>query len=328
MEAKAAFARRFGISLADQVTARVETAARALHKLSPVAAPLMKYRPVHKLVAHWTGLAHQREMVVFDKRSLFERLPRFIPGKGPRVLYYAGCYAGYIRPALGLAGIAVMRHMGLQIHLPDQACCGLPQISKGMAAEGRRKAKQNLARWGELLTRVDHIVVTCSSCGYALMQDWSYLLPQPMAQAVRDKTVHISRLLNHYRQRLDLKPLDLRLAYHHPCHLRIQPDSDSSLMLMNGIPGVAAEDLKSHCCGIAGSWGMIAKNYPVSKAMAAPMIQRLNASGATYGVTDCPTCQMQMAHFGSLPVRHPVEIVAQSLFRGLTAEPAGSRPAP
>jgi Fe-S oxidoreductase len=39
----------------------------------------------------------------------------------------------------------------------------------------------------------------------------------------------------------------------------------------------------------------------------------LNASGARYGVTDCPTCQMQMEHLGNLPVRHPIEIVLESL---------------
>jgi Fe-S oxidoreductase len=54
---------------------------------------------------------------------------------------------------------------------------------------------------------------------------------------------------------------------------------------------------------------MLHANYDLSRTIAAPMIQRLNASGADLGVTDCPTCQMQMEHLGRLPVRHPVEVV-------------------
>ena len=72
-------------------------------------------------------------------------------------------------------------------------------------------------------------------------------------------------------------------------------------------------DLSSNCCGIAGSWGLIAGNYDLSKAIGSPMIEKLNASGAQWAITDCPTCQMQMEHFGRLPVRHPVEVIAHSL---------------
>ena len=106
-------------------------------------------------------------------------LPKKMSGNGPKVLYFAGCYAAYIRPELGKAAVSVLQGLGFQVHLPKQSCCGLPQLSKGLAAQARRKAEQNLAQWGRLLTDVDAITVTCSSCGYALMQDWSYLLPPP-----------------------------------------------------------------------------------------------------------------------------------------------------
>ena len=94
------------------------------------------------------------------------------PGHGPSVLYYAGCYAGYIRPELGEAALDVMARMGFHIHLPPQSCCGLPHLSKGMAAGAQRNIKRNLQSWQNRLSKVDHIVVTCSSCGFALIKDW------------------------------------------------------------------------------------------------------------------------------------------------------------
>lgn len=314
MEAKAQYVRRFGAAFEDRLTAEVELTARTTHRLSPFIAPLVRRPVVRKLAARLTGLASQRDMVVFASRSLYQRLPRFVPGKGPSVLYYAGCYAGYIRPELGEATLKVLTRMGFQVHLPTQACCGLPQLSKGMAAGARKKVRRNLDCWQALLSRVDHIVVTCSSCGFALMKDWACLMPndQPIG-AVSEKTIHISHLINLYRERLKMNPQPIQLAYHHPCHLRIQPHSQSSMELLAAIPGVEPNDLQSHCCGIAGSWGMIAKNYDLSRTIGGPMIARLNASGARWAVTDCPTCQMQMEHLGRLPVRHPVEIVAASL---------------
>lgn len=314
MEAKARYVGKFGSSLADRVTASIETAARLTHTFSDIIASTVR-RPFFKtLAARLTGLAPQREPVLFARRSLYCRMPQTVDGKGPSVLFFAGCYAGLIRPALGEAAMQVLTRMGFAVHLPPQHCCGLPQLSKGMAGAAREKVRQNLDRWRTILAQADYVVVTCSSCGYALMNDWAYLLPDDRAvEQISQKTRHISSLLCIYQGRLTLGELPVRLAYHHPCHLRIQPDSNSTLSLLAGIPSAEVVDLQSNCCGIAGSWGMIAENYRLSRSIGRPMIEKLNASGARYGVTDCPTCQMQMEHLGNLPVRHPIEIVSEAL---------------
>jgi Fe-S oxidoreductase/FAD/FMN-containing dehydrogenase len=314
MEAKSFYVRRFGLSLADRLTAEVETAARLMHPAAALMEPFLKQRPLQRLSCRLTGLAAERDLVRFNRHSLFQRLPQSTPGAGAAVIYYAGCYAGFIRPELGEAAVRVLTHLGLQVHLPAQACCGLPQLSKGMARAARHKARRNLKQWGALLSSAAHVVVTCSSCGYALLQDWSYLLPPEDAEKVREKTIHISALINQYTDRLRLKtrPL-LRLAYHQPCHLRIQAHGASSLDLLGTLPGVTLTNLQSRCCGMAGSWGMLAPNYALSKTIGLPLINDLQRTEADCAVTDCPTCQMQIEHLGPLPVRHPVEILADYL---------------
>jgi Fe-S oxidoreductase len=285
-------------------------AAKAIHPLAPLVASAIRLPMVRKLSARMSGLAIQREMVLFARRSLYQRLPDKMPGQGPCVLYFAGCYAAYIRPRVGQATVAVLSRAGFHVHLPRQYCCGLPQLSKGMAADARHKIRQNLRAWQKTLAKVDYIVVSCSSCGFALMKDWSYLINDPpLVSRIRDKTIHISHLLNAYRDQLMLKEVPAKVAYHHPCHLRIQSHGDSSIALLSAIPGVEVRQLRSQCCGMAGSWGMMAKNYALSKAIGTSLAQRLNASGAQYGVTDCPTCRIQMEHLGNLPVRHPIEVV-------------------
>ena len=309
MEARAQYVRRFGSNRTDILTANVETAARLLRPIAPLMAPLVKPLLLRKIAGVVTGLAPRREVVRFSRRSLFQRLPAETPGSAPVVLFYAGCHAAYIRPEIGGAAVGVLSRMGMTVLLPPQCCCGLPQLSKGMVAGARKKVTGNLAAWQALLPRVDHIAVTCSSCGYALANDWGYLEKGSGIDAVAAKTIHISDLINRYRRRLDAACPDTRIAYHQPCHLKIQPAAGSSTALLSTIPGVTVTDLKSHCCGMAGSWGLAAKNYDLSTTIGAPMISRLDTSGATWAVTDCPTCEMQMAHLGSLPVKHPVEVV-------------------
>jgi Fe-S oxidoreductase len=47
------------------------------------------------------------------------------------------------------------------------------------------------------------------------------------------------------------------------------------------------------------------------------MINELQQTAADFGVTDCPTCQMQMEHLagplGGPPIYHPIEMVWRSI---------------
>jgi FAD/FMN-containing dehydrogenase/Fe-S oxidoreductase len=316
MEAKAQYVRHCGAAFVDRLTANVATAARMTHRFSPFVTPLVRTAWVRKASARLTGLAPQREIATFACRSLYRRLPVETTGQGPAVLFFAGCYAGYMRPELGLAAVNVLNRLGFHVHLPTQSCCGLPQLTKGLVIGASGEVERNLKVWQGLLPKVDYIVVTCSSCGYALMKDWGYLIrDRGLAGQIGAKTIHISHLLNLHREKLKFDNTPMTLAYYQPCHLRIQPHGNSSARLLTTIPGIKVEDMQNQCCGIAGSWGMIGKNYGLSKAIGEPVIQKLNASNAQYGITDCPTCQMQMEHLGHLPVRHPVEVVSAALPR-------------
>jgi Fe-S oxidoreductase len=158
--------------------------------------------------------------------------------------------------------------MGMDVHLPEQHCCGLPMLSKGMADRAENTIKKNLAQWGKTLDRVDHIVVTCSSCGLALKHDWPSFMDTPTTHGLAAKTIHVSRLIL-IMDNLDRLPFkkesQSKIAYHKPCHLKVQEDAACSIDLLSAVPGMVLDVLDSHCCGMAGSWGMMAKIMILAK---------------------------------------------------------------
>jgi Fe-S oxidoreductase len=230
-----------------------------------------------------------------------------------QVLYFSGCFAGYIRPAIGTALIQTLTRLGMTVHTPPQHCCGLPLLTKGRSDAAREKIRRNLERWLPLLDRVDHIVVTCSSCGLALMDEWSVLMDGPRIRRVADKVIHASRLIRRYLNADRTAACRATLAYHQPCHLKVQTDPQSTMAMLGDLPGINLNALDSHCCGMAGTWGLAAKNDGLSRTIGAHLMGLIDAVGANAAVTDCPTCEMQMAQLGTRPVLHPVEIVARCL---------------
>ena len=320
IEARAAYVRRYGPGLSDRLLTGVESAARLL---GPIARPLrpigdltLLRKPLEKL----TGVAAGMAFVPFAKRPLQVPVSPAVSGKGPAVLYFAGCYATYVRPEIGTAALAVMGALGLDVHLPEQHCCGLPLLSKGMLPAARKKIKQNLVKWRKLVDRVEHIVVTCSSCALALTREWRDVDDSPLTGKVAEKTVLLSSLVNRHAGRLNLGSLKETVAYHSPCHLRVQADPGSSLEMLGRIHGLKTIALESHCCGIAGTWGMIAENFETSKTLGRHLMQLPAWSLATAGVTDCPTCRIQMEQFGEKPVFHPIEIMSKALGRAVASK--------
>ncbi len=62
-----------------------------------------------------------------------------------------------------------------------------------------------------------------------------------MCERVREKLIHISRLINRYSDRLQTAPSRMRLFYHAPCHLKAQPEPDSSIQLLRSLKGAVIE---------------------------------------------------------------------------------------
>ena len=75
LEARARFARRFGVSLGDQATGHIERLARGSHRLSPVLTPLQALPPVRRALEKTLGVDARRPPPAFSARSLFDRLP-------------------------------------------------------------------------------------------------------------------------------------------------------------------------------------------------------------------------------------------------------------
>ncbi len=313
MEARASAVSRFGPTFHERLIVNTEHAAQTAGKLSGLVMPVLNVPAVRRLGEKITGIDSRRNPPPLAARTFFERVSE-ISGRGsPKILYFAGCYAGYLQPSIGLAVVSVLTSMGMTVLVPAQHCCGLPMLAKGMTQSAREKISENYSKWGRLVASVDYIAVSCSSCGLALMQEWRFLDDTVFVRNVREKLIHISRLINRYAERLETAPTRMRLFYHSPCHLKVQPEPESSIGMLQHLEGAVIEHPATRCCGMAGAWGLSVDHFDLSRSIGSNMLEQLGASSADFGVTDCPTCAMQMSLFSRKPIRHPVEIITRNL---------------
>jgi glycerol-3-phosphate dehydrogenase subunit C len=108
-----------------------------------------------------------------------------------------------------------------------------------------------------------------------------------------------------------------RALYFPPCHQREQEFGQPYLALLAAVPGLAIEPLTGSldCCGLAGVMGFKRSFHEASLRLGSRLMDRIRALAPELLVTDCLSCRLQFNQALEAAVRHPLEILAESMRR-------------
>ena len=234
------------------------------------------------------------------------------------VSFFHGCYINYNYPQLGKDFVRVMNALGYGVHLLDrEKCCGVALISNGLIDQARRQAEINLASVRKSVAKGMPVIGASSTCVFTMRDEYPHLLGIDNAD-VRDSinlaTRFIFSLIDSGKAKVAFRPdYKLHLAYHTACHMEKMGWAIYSIEALRMIPGVKLTVLPSQCCGIAGTYGFKKENYPTSQAIGSTLFSKIEELKPDYVVTDCETCKWQIEMSTTVPVKHPISILADAL---------------
>jgi glycerol-3-phosphate dehydrogenase subunit C len=270
------------------------------------------------------GVTAEREFPAFAEETFREwwreRGGAAIENPEKRVAYFHGCYSNYNTPAVGRALVSVFEAFDYEILVPEQKCSGTPMFANGMLPDARRHAETNVDRLAAAVDDGADIVASCTSCSLSLRQEYPELFD---IDGIEDVSEHTFEALEYLRINEDLRgaladaslPEDAvdAFAYHAPCHARNQGLARQATDLLGDLDGVAVEDVGDSCSGISGTYGWKAEKYDTSMAIGAEMFEHMEAAEGEVGMTECPTCAMQMEHGTGYEIRHPLQVLDDAL---------------
>ena len=204
------------------------------------------------------------------------------------IVYFVGCVASFLPLAQRIpADLAtIMYQAGLDFTILGGAewCCGFPLLCAGMPGKITELKNHNLEKLKSL--SAGRAVFSCPSC----LSVWRDLY-KPDAELL-----HASQLLWDLikQNKLVLKPLDLKVTYHDPCHLgRNTGVFEGPRETIKSIPGIEFVELTnnrnfSNCCGGGGNVEMV--DPDLSAAVTRRKIQEIQSTGADTVVSSCQQC--------------------------------------
>ncbi len=250
------------------------------------------------------------------QRSLRKRFSDRL-GESGQIAFFHGCADNLLESRVGEAVFTVFDRLGVDLKMPEQKCCGLPQEVAGHRDNLLKKAKYNIDR----LNRFDAVITGCASCLLRL-KEYPNIFDEndkykKAAEELAGKCYDISQFLNSLNPDWSIfnEGDPIRVTYHNPCHLRaagLHLEPEKMLSNIDGIEIIHPLYADS-CCGQAGSYGYT--HFQEAKRMFQKKKDAYKKIEADYLMTSCPACQMKIrTEMGdTFRVVHPIEILAERL---------------
>ena len=268
-----------------------------------------------KLMQVTAGIDSRRNMppfAVHRKKETSEKEPK------KKVVLWSGCAAQYNDPNGELEScIQMLRKTGFDVVLPDWKCCSIAKLSYGNLKDSRDDIDFNMKVLLPYVEQRIPIVFSSASCGYAFRHEYLMLFgdnPDIRRVAESSSDVHdfLGRAFEEGTVKGSFAPLNKKVAYHAPCHLKTQKNKYGPINLLRMIPGLVLLNISDSCCGIAGTFGMKEENFDLSMKMGVPLFSELERVRPDFVLSGCGTCQIQINQGTGLDVIHPMTLLNES----------------
>ena len=235
-----------------------------------------------------------------------------------KVVYFHGCATMYYEPFIGIAAVLVLEHMGYEVIVPPQNCCGLPMLSNGEFKAAGKLYDNNLRKMGPLAAEGYDIVGTSTSCTLTLKEEAPHLLDRhdETTEALTHAVWDIFEWIREHQEELprDFNEMEMVIPYHPPCQYRAHRVGRPAMDVLELIPGVEVHESHARCCGIAGTYGYKKEKYDIAMKVGEELftfiLDEAEHHHTEINACDSETCRWQIEHGTGQDSRHPIEILA------------------
>lgn len=139
--------------------------------------------------------------------------------------------------------------------LPGEVCCGLPWIQMGQRKSAEPLVEKNVLSMEE--KGFDRVLALCPGCGMVMKKEWPTIFARGQGRQPRFQVMDLSEFLVTLLpwEQTRMKPLNLKIAFHDPCHLgRGQGIYLPPRQILGALPGVQLREMAGapRCCGGGG----------------------------------------------------------------------------
>lgn len=325
-------ARRNGVGLREKVLQNPDLAGKANTGLISGVVNWTLNNNFHRAIAQAIlGIHKDKRMPAFQRTSFsrwFQKRRRKQESSGgiiadpvAKVVLFSTCFVNYNNPQVGKDTVEVLEKNQVQVECPNQNCCGMPGLDTGDLDFATGKMRKNIESLYPYAQQGYKILAINPTCSLTLKKEYINFMPpgewrdkaRVISAATRDLHEFLFELKADDRLNRDFRSSPGKVAYHVPCHLRMQNLGFRSRDIMKLIPGAKVTPV-AECCGHDGTWAMKTEYFELSLKTGQKAFDSLKAQQADRVATDCPLAAIQLQQGMDLdePAIHPIQVLARA----------------
>lgn len=236
-----------------------------------------------------------------------------------KVALFSTCYGNYNEPDIGEDLVAVFEHNGIPVTLPEQErCCGMPKLELGDLEAVEKLKDANIPQLVRLIDQGWDIVAPVPSCVLMFKQELPLLFAGDadvlkVRDHIYDPFEYLMLRQKEGKLRTDFKEKLGKIAYHVPCHLRVQNLGYKTRDLLQLVPDTEIQTIE-RCSGHDGTYAVKSEFHEISMKIAKPVVKRVQDAAADYYTSDCPMAGHQIENGledGRAPI-HPLTLLRRA----------------
>ncbi|HET7117701.1 MAG TPA: FAD-linked oxidase C-terminal domain-containing protein [Hanamia sp.] len=326
-----------GVPFRSKLIANFNSAAK-LGSIAPGIYNWMMTTPaISNMVKRFSGFALKRSMPTLYKTSLrkwFEKrkkntngdgqtLPTGRQAKDKRVYLFCDEFTNYNDTEIGIKAILLLEKLGYEVMMTAHEESGRAWMSKGLLRHAKIIANKNVAIFSKIISEETPLIGIEPSAILTFRDEYIDLADEENLTAAKALSKNVFIIDEFIAKEIDkgnikkssftTEKRHIKLQGH--CHQKSLSSVASSLKLMSLPENYSAEEIRSGCCGMAGSFGFEKEHYDLSMQIGElvlfPTVRR-TAADVIIAATGT-SCRHQVKDGTGVRALHPVEILYDAL---------------
>ncbi len=216
-----------------------------------------------------------------------------------RVGLFATCYCNRNAPDIGRDLVAVFEHNGIPVRLADkERCCGMPKLELGDLDAIEQTMRVNIPVLAKLADEGWDLIAPVPSCVLMFKKELPLMFPddaqvRKVSKAFFDPFEYLMLRHKSGKLRTDFKNPLGKIAYHVPCHQRVQNIGLKTRDVLQLVPGTEIEVIE-RCSGHDGTYAVKSEFHDISMKICRPVVNKVKKGEVDHYISDCPMAADQI----------------------------------
>jgi len=300
-------------------------------KMPIVTNFILSNKATSKHVKRLAGFAPERKIPLLYRITLKNYLSKISPaippanGKAGKVYLFADEFTNYNDVGIGIKAVEILTKLGYQVSVPEHEISGRTYISKGLVRKAKAIAVKNVALLREIITPETPLIGIEPSAILTFRDEYPDLAGKELKEAA--KILSRSVLMfdefivseiekgNISEKQFTQEPKKIKVHGH--CHQKAIASIKPTLKMLSLPLNYKVEEIKSGCCGMAGSFGFEKEHYEISMKIGELVLFPAVRKSEPDVIIAAPgtSCRQQIFDGTGKKAFHPIEILYDALIK-------------